>query len=282
MSEINSSDTIQPNLSNEIISNQPFREEVERIASHYIKAGAVRELNLSSRDRDAVFSSLGHTTHPSIFAGVITLIETTLRNQSHPNFVRWTICNGNKPKVFLVRTMASIFMIIGISLSVVLCLSHFARWWRIFVFLPFFMSIMNFTAAYKGLCIMLHFTGNKREIRPWESLEDLDEKAFKDEEAANSDDGKLQDSAYEIKGGRRSKWLDTFGTRNAEFEKEPWVQRWRNRPLIRKVWEPTTRVYNEGIRIMQDRIIKQSQIWGLMGATVITVAVTALPSANLY
>lgn len=46
--------------------------------------------------------------------------------------------------------------------------------------------------------------------------------------------------------------------------------------------EPTTRVHEAGVRIMQDRIVKQSQFWGLIGATFITIVVVAMPRGNRF
>ena len=75
---------------------QPFRTEIDRIVNHYLAPGAPRELNLSHDDRATVLHALQYTTHPSAFNLVKIRLDATLRNQSHPNFVRWSICNGNK------------------------------------------------------------------------------------------------------------------------------------------------------------------------------------------
>ena len=74
---------------------QPFRTEINRIVNHYLAPGAPRELNLSHDDRATVLRALQYTTHPSALNLVKRMLDTTLRNQSHPNFVRWSICNGN-------------------------------------------------------------------------------------------------------------------------------------------------------------------------------------------
>jgi hypothetical protein len=257
-----------------------LRDEVNKIASHYLAEGSPRELNLSHRDRVAVMKALKVTTHPSALAPVISLIEIALRNQSHPNFVRWTICNGNRPKVLFVRGMGTFFSTIAIALTITLCLSHLSRWWRIFVFIPYFMGITILTAAYKGLCILLHHNGNMRGVRPWEDITAPN----KDEEDAI--DSKIEDEKSEYSDSHeghppKSKWLDTFGSRN-EFSNEPWVMRWKHRPFIQRFFEPTTKVYEEGIRIMQDTIVTQSQLLGLAGATIMTIGVTALPKGNYF
>lgn len=303
-------------------SSQPFRDEVNRIANHYIAHSSPRELNLSHRDRLSLLTSLRITTHPSAFAHVASLIESTLRNQLHPNFVRWTICNGNRPKVVFVRGMGTLFTTIAVTLTIVLTLSHVSRWWRVFVFLPFFMGITTLTSAYKGLCIVFHHSGNIRSIHPWEvpDRSAIVTPAPKDEEeggvcdagaaaAAAGDgmrlthaaapptahtrrdavgaetdsepDGSVRDSASVHTQTAKSKWLDTFGSRN-EFSQERWVQRWRQRPFIRRIMEPTTKVQEEGVRIMQNKIVQQSQLWGLVGASILTICITALPKGNYF
>jgi hypothetical protein len=267
-------------------TNQPFRDEVNKIAAHYIALGGPRELNLSHRDRVSTMNALQTTTHPSAFEHIASLIEITLRNQSHPNFVRWTICNGNRPKVVFIRGMGSLFTTIAITLTVVLCLSSWSRWWRIFVFIPYFMGITILTAAYKGICILLHHNGNMRSIRPWEDLVNDNNGLPNSPELRYVEEGKGGESRISQSESMsshitKSKWLDTFGGRN-EFENEDWIERWKNRPFIRRILEPTTKVYEDGIRILQETIVKQSQFWGLLGSTVMTVVVTAIPAGNYY
>ena len=77
-------------------AKQPFRSEINRIVNHYLAPGAPRELNLSHDDRATVLLALQYTTHPSALNLVKKMLDATLRNHSHPNFVRWSICNGNK------------------------------------------------------------------------------------------------------------------------------------------------------------------------------------------
>lgn len=251
--------------------------------------GAPRELNISGRDRDHVIDALKNTTHPSSLEGIASLVEIMLRNQSHPNFVRWTICNGNRPKVIFIRGMACLFLSIAITLTVILCLSSWSRWWRIFVFIPYFMGITILTAAYKGLCILLHHNGNMRSIRPWEDINDDSNDSpdvitlRAEEEMVDRKGGSNPNSSVKSISSQtpKSKWLDTFGSKN-EFGDEDWIKRWKNRPLIRRILEPTTKVHEQGIRIMQEKIVQQSQLWGLFGATIITLVVTAMPAGKYY
>jgi hypothetical protein len=157
-----------------------------------------------------------------------------------------------------------------------------ARWWRIFVFLPFFMSIMALTAAHKGLCVLLHHNGNMRGVRPWEVVPNT-KKPKDDEEGITAENEDMRSEYASDYGshGETNKWMSTFGTRN-DFSDEQWITRWKNRPWIQRFFEPTTKVREEGIRIMQDTIVKQSQIWALFGATVLTIAITSLPKGKIF
>ncbi|KAL8858743.1 MAG: hypothetical protein Q9178_004660 [Gyalolechia marmorata] len=85
----------QAALASQSFSIQPFRSEIDRVISHYIATESPRELNLSHKTRTTVLHALHHTTHPSAFSLVHDIVESTLRGQSHPNFIRWSICNGH-------------------------------------------------------------------------------------------------------------------------------------------------------------------------------------------
>jgi hypothetical protein len=261
---------------------QPFRDEVNRIAAHYIAPSAPRELNLSHKDRVLVLKALENTTHPSAFEGVNKLIELTLRNSSHPNFIRWTICNGNKPKVVMARSMATFMLTLGIVLTVVFCMSHWTRWLRIVVFLPFFFCILIYVASYKGICLILHAAGGTRDVKPWESLESMN--SAKDEEerigTKGTTDSKSQFSEHSNKS-IRSKWLDAFGRRN-DFEDEAWVTRWKSRPLIQKILVPRTKIKEDGIKFIMNRIVWQSLLWAFIGSALLTTGITALPKGNTF
>lgn len=71
-----------------IVTIQPFREEIDRVIATYVMDGAPRELNLSARERKQLLIALSHTTHPTAFRQVAWSVESTLRMQAHPNFIR--------------------------------------------------------------------------------------------------------------------------------------------------------------------------------------------------
>ncbi|KAI4138417.1 MAG: hypothetical protein L6R39_006798 [Caloplaca ligustica] len=150
---------------------QPYRSEINRIISHYLAPNSPRELNLSHKTRAGVLHALQHTTHPSAFSLVRDIVEGTLRGQSHPNFIRWSICNGNKPRVLFVRNAGIAHAVAGVILAVILILSSASRWWRLLCFPLLLVGISVGVAAYKGLCVIIH-TGHCRNLRPWEQFGD--------------------------------------------------------------------------------------------------------------
>ncbi|KAL8809895.1 MAG: hypothetical protein Q9223_007858 [Gallowayella weberi] len=258
---------------------QPHRSEINRVISHYLAPNSPRELNLSHKTRAAVLHALQHTTHPSAFSLVRDIVEGTLRGQSHPNFVRWSICNGNKPRVLFVRNASIAHVVGGFLLAILLILSSASRWWRLFCFPLFFLGLSAGVAAYKGLCVIVH-TGHNRNLRPWEqfgdgaSLNSFDN----DDEATLSTDDVY--SMSNRSGEKRGMFMDTFGTSNS-YDHEPWVERYKKKPLLRRIFPKNMWVQDETIRILQDRIVWQSHAWSAMISVPLTVLIVALPKTGV-
>lgn len=75
-------------IRNKTVTIQPFREEIDRVIATYVMDDAPRQLNLSARERKQLLIALSHTTHPTAFRQVAWSVESTLRMQAHPNFIR--------------------------------------------------------------------------------------------------------------------------------------------------------------------------------------------------
>lgn len=269
----------QTNLKCKLSSMQPFRSEINRIISHYLNPGSSRELNLSSKDRSAVLSALEHTTHPSALSIVKDMVEASLRCQSHPNFIRWAICNGNKPRVLFVRNSGVAHIVAGIVLSLLLILSHASRWWRCFAFPLFFVGFDIGVAAYKGLCVIIH-TNHHRALRPWEQFsENVSLSSFDDgpEEEANLSTDDMFNMTSRSRSGVS---IDTFGTSNT-YSHELWVEKYKQKPLFKKVFTKSVWVQEQAMRLLQDKIVKQSHAWALIISVFLTAFVLALPQANV-
>ncbi|KAL8837863.1 MAG: hypothetical protein Q9170_002381 [Blastenia crenularia] len=239
---------------------QPFREEISRIIAIYIADGAPRQLNLSSKERAALLHALAITTHPTAFREVIHTVEWTLRHQAHQNFIRWTICNGNRPRVIFARGLGVGGIVGGILAAVLIVLSGAGRGWRVLSAIGFMIGIATLVAAMKGMCVVLHGM-HHRHLRPWELF-------------AEDDDAS---SGMEMKRDL----FDSFGARNS-YEDQPWVAKYEKRNLIRKVFDREVWIQEPALRQIQDTIFLQA-LFGSIILTAICVGIfVAFPKGNFY
>ena len=302
---------ISSTANNSVVTVQPFRAEIARVISHYLAPSSPRELNLSHRHRAAVLHALQHTTHPSAFALVKDMVEGTLRGQSHPNFIRWSICNGNRPRVLFVKWNGYLHFLAGLILAVLLICSSKARWWRLFAFPLLFIGVDICVAAWKGVCVIIH-TSHCRALRPWEQFSEDSASSLSGFESDDDIVGTLSTmggggggattpggfSSYNIDiemkaataaaistsrnpstsgtGKRGGISMDTFGTANS-YGHERWVERYRMLPVIKKVFAKQIWIQDETIRLLQDRIVLQSHVWALAVCVPLMVVLVALP-----
>ncbi|KAF1977821.1 hypothetical protein BU23DRAFT_564684 [Bimuria novae-zelandiae CBS 107.79] len=245
------------------LSVQPYREETSRIISIYIAEGGSRELNLSSKERNALLHALQNTTHPSAFRQVIATVEWSLRCQAHPNFIRWTICNGNRPRVIFARGLGIGGIVGGFIAALLITFSGAVRAWRVLSLIGFMIGISTLIAAWKGMCVVLHGM-HHRHLRPWELF-------ASDDEPAGSID--IKSDSYES--------LVCIGSSNS-YEDEPWVAKYEKRNIVRKVFDREVWIQEPALRQIQDTIFLQA----ILGATVISFIIVgifcAVPSGNYY
>ena len=255
--------------------SQPFRSEIDRIVNHYIAPGSPRQLNLSQNDRAAVLRALEYTTHPSALTLVKRMLDSTLRNQSHPNFVRWSICNGNKQWTFGLRVFAITNITIGFVIAIVLTLSKYSRWWRIFAALEWWFGITNIIAASQGLCVLLHRM-HTRQHHAWETKDYTE-----DDEEAMLTGLDINFIKYE---STKSKWpvkMEVFGPANT-YAGEPWVNQHAQKSWWRKLFERRIPVRETGLKSIQNRMIRQAEAWALLITIPLTIAFVAIPKGDLY
>ncbi|KAK5693246.1 hypothetical protein LTR17_025167 [Elasticomyces elasticus] len=239
---------------------QPYRDEVDRIISVYIASDGPRELNLSARERQAVLHALQNTTHPSAFRSIITTVEYSLRKQAHPNFVRWTICNGNRPRVIFARGLGVAGIVAGLVADLLITLSHASRPWRVIPFLGWFIGIATLIAAWKGMCVVLHGL-HHRHLRPWE--------LFSDEPEVTANEKRVSEDTF------------TSHTTNS-FEDEPWVPRYKKRNVIRKVFDRQIWIEEPALRQIQDTIFLQAILTGFLLSCLAVGIFCAVPRGNFY
>lgn len=257
---------------------QPFRGEINRIVAHYIIPGSPRELNLSHQHRTDLLNALQYTTHPSAFSNVKILLDTNLRYRAHPNFVRWSICNGNPPWTFCLIAFATMNITIGFMIAISLTLSSHSRWLRLVAAAEWWFGFTNLLAGSQGLCILLHRL-SIRSIRPWER------------EKHRHGPGDLSDDVEaSFRGGNikysetQSRWpmkMEVFGPSN-NYLKEGWIEKDQREPMWRKIFARKVRVQDRGLRIMQNKIIRYAEAWAFLITVALSAGFVALPKGNFY
>lgn len=243
------------------VTIQPFREEIARIIATYIADGSPRQLNLSAKERSTLLHALANTTHPTAFTSVVHTVEWSLRHQAHPNFIRWTICNGNRPRVIFARGLGVGGIVGGITAAVLITLSDAGRGWRVLSAIGFMIGIATLICAWKGMCVVLHGM-HHRHLRPWELFAEGD-----DASAQSTDMTKTS--------------IETFGSANS-YEDEPWIAKYEKRNIVRKVFDREVWIQEPALRQIQDTIFLQA-IGGALIITAISVGIfCALPKGNYY
>ncbi|KAF5621774.1 hypothetical protein F52700_10646 [Fusarium sp. NRRL 52700] len=236
---------------------QPFREEINRVISTYIMEGAPRQLNLSSSEQKALIVALSKTTHPSAFRSVLKTVDSSLRHQAHPNFVRWSICNGNPARVFFARSLGVGLIAAGIVAGLILTLSNAGRGYRALAAIGLVLGISTLVAAYKGMCVVLHGM-HHRHVRPWELFVDSE----------NMEDAQKQS-------------FDSFGSKNS-YEDEPWVVKYEKRNVVRKVFDREVWIQEPALRQIQDTIFVQAILAAILMGGIITAVFVAVPGGHFF
>jgi hypothetical protein len=240
------------------VTIQPFREEIDRIISTYIMVDAPRQLNLSDRDRRTLLHALSYTTHPSALRIAFEWVDYSLRFQSHPNFIRWSVCNGNPPRVSFARMLGFSGIAMCLGFAIMLTLSTSARGYRAILAIGWAIGICAVVASYRGMCICM-YAMHHRHIRPWELFLDAEENP----EAV----------------GKRS--FDSFGSSNS-FEHEPWLVKYSEKNLMLKIFDKEAWIEEPMLRQIQDTIFVQSLLIGTAAAAVLALIFVLIPSGNLF
>ncbi|THZ30720.1 hypothetical protein D6C89_01320 [Aureobasidium pullulans] len=239
---------------------QPFREELTRIITIFIAVDGSRQLNLSDRERSAVLHALQHTTHPSALRAAFTSAEYSLRRQAHPNFIRWTICNGNRPRVIFARGLGISLILLGILADLLITLSSASRAYKVIPIIGLILGISTLIAAWKGMCVVLHGM-HHRHLRPWELFADPEDASIK-----NSSSNSLIDSSPVAKS----------------YEDEPWVARYEKRSVIRKIFDREVWVQEPALRQIQDTIFVQSLVGAFLVSCIIVGVFCAVPNGGFF
>jgi hypothetical protein len=137
----------------------------------FLTSRGSKELNLPSQLRTRTIQAARQSTHPAVFEPVQSHIYDLLLHSSHPNFIRYIVCNGNTPRVWCAHFFGITFMLLGL-LEALLCIVYaLGRGWRVFSLPLFLFGSAASTGACYGMCIVLHGI-HHRQLRPWELFRD--------------------------------------------------------------------------------------------------------------
>ncbi|KAI1772734.1 hypothetical protein F4818DRAFT_425373 [Hypoxylon cercidicola] len=254
---------------------QPFRAEINRVIMTYITTDSPRQLNLSSREQKAAVQALAHTTHPTALRNVARAVEHTLRWQAHPNFVRWSVCNGNPPRVWFAQGLGAGLIALATLGACALALSGAGRGWRALFAPGWVLGIATLVAAGRGMCVVLHGL-HHRHVRPWELLDSSP--TTSSTTAAISSSSPSEQGVELEEGPREGRSLDSSNS----YEDEPWVARYEERNMVRKVFDREVWIQEPALRQIQDVIFAQSVLAGLAGAAVLTALFVAVPAGRFF
>ncbi|KAK2774893.1 hypothetical protein FQN53_003407 [Emmonsiellopsis sp. PD_33] len=240
---------------------QPFRKEVGRIVSTYIADGSSRQLNLTSQEREYLMRALTFTTHPSAFSQVREGVEWVLRQQSHPNFIRWTLSNSNRHRLLVARVLSLTALFFGLIAGVLPIFSSATRAWRALSALILLPGAIAFLSSWDGACILFLFL-NRRHLHPWELFSDEDEHTLE-------------------KLGIESKAFDSLGDTNS-YEDEPWIPRYEKRNFFQKVFDPDTTIQDPALRRMHFIVLFRTSLVSAVLTAILVGIFLAIPKGNFF
>ncbi|KAI5809996.1 hypothetical protein DFH27DRAFT_537366 [Peziza echinospora] len=235
---------------------QPFRDEVLRIIAIYLAPGALRELNITDRERITVLHALGQTTHPSAFNIVKRAVETSLRFQAHPNFITHISTNGNKTRMNVARAGGFVIALLGFVFVGLMAASTRGRPWRLFAVFIWFFGVAVLVAAWSGVCIML-LPFRNRHLQPWELWDQVDIEGTRAENI---------DKAMEL--------LVEYPN---SYEDRPWQAAQEKKGFLRKLFDKEVIIQDPDLRKLHYERMCRAFLWAGIFSTVMGGLALALP-----
>lgn len=181
------------------------------------------------------------------------------------------------------RTLGVLHIIFGLIIAILLTLSVKSRWWRLFAALAWLLGFNFLLAGSNGICLVLYATQD-RHLRPWEQFRNPS--ALSADISDDSDQATLAGSEEahrmsQTSGRKRHVALEAFGTANS-YGHEVWVEKYRAKMMIRKVFDSRVWVQNESVRIMQDKVALQAFVWSVIVTVPLTAMFVALPGGRFF
>ena len=193
---------------------------------------------------------------------MITTVEYSLRKQAHPNFIRWTICNGNRSRVVFARGLGIFLIVAAFIADLLITLSSASRPWRVIPLAGWLLGFATLIAAWKGMCVVLHGM-HHRHLRPWELFSD-------DADAISTDNEK----------GMSQESFTSESTNS--YEDEPWIARYGKRNVIRKIFDREIWIQEPALRQIQDTIFLQAILGGFVLSCILVGIFCAVPRGNFF
>lgn len=106
-------------------------------------------------------------------------VENLLRYQSHPNFIRWSTGNGNKPRVVFAIVLGVFLIAVGTLTALLITLGTAGRGYRALGAIGWMTGTATLFGGLKGMFVVLHGR-HRRNLRPWELWGDGESKGSKD------------------------------------------------------------------------------------------------------
>jgi hypothetical protein len=190
--------------------------------------------------------------------------------------------NGNKPRIIFLRILGLLITVLGLILATILMLSRQSQFLRIICIVFWWPGLAVTFAAFRGLCIVLHFR-SARDRRPWEQFGDpehgYDVKPRPDESDKDSE-SRPPSRKGRAAGASNTPSLRPFGPKN-DCSQEPWVRVYAKKSLLSKVFEASVPVRNPSLQILQDRTAFLSIAGGGFLAMALTVGWVFIPPQGI-
>lgn len=135
-------------------------------------------------------------------------------------------------------------------------LSKAGRGYRVLPLIAWVLGMSTLVAAYKGMCVVLHGL-HHRHVRPWELF--------------------TQDDGEEFGMCK----MEPFGSNNS-YEDEPWVVKYQERHLVRKIFDREVWIQEPALRQIQDTIFCQALLAGFGFGLICMAIFLAVPGGHFF
>ncbi|KAH6688627.1 hypothetical protein F5X68DRAFT_261068 [Plectosphaerella plurivora] len=278
--------------------DQPFRDEITRVLGHYIQSSGARRLDLAVPDRASVLAATACTTHPTALLPAFEKSDALLRGKLHPNFIRASMANTNRPTTFLLRLLGILLIILGLGadLAFIILTPRFrlSRYWRIACFGLLAPGLAIFVASVDGLSLYLYFRG-RRQLRPWEvePLLPRSGRSSRSSSSSNESEAKSWKKRRHLRKGSegsigtmgadplRKGSLRTFGPANV-FQRDEWVEAYARRSFWTCWFEETLPAGQGEVGVLQAGVVLSAFIWAFLLAGGMAAGSVFVPAYDIF